>query len=60
MKNKIKQHKDQSKYLHGWSKQKYILCVFVVLFSTAIIKSLSVGRKAVPWFKESSLSVGLT
>lgn len=40
--------------------QKYILCVFVVFFSTAIIKSLSVlEEKAVPWFKESSQSVGL-
>lgn len=48
MKNKLKQHKDQSKFLHGWSEQKYILCVFVVLFSTAIMKSLCVGRKSSP------------
>lgn len=40
--------------------QKYILCVFVVFFTTAFIKSLCVlEEKAVLSFKESSQSVGL-
>lgn len=61
MKNKLKQHKDQANTCMAGLNQKYILCVFVVFFSTAIIKSLSVleEKKAVPWFKESSQSVGL-
>lgn len=61
MKNKLKQHADRgvNSCMTGLN-QKYILCVFVVFFSTAIIKSFWVlEEKAVPWFKESSQSVGL-
>lgn len=46
MKNKIK-HKDQGKFCMAGLNQKYILCLFV-FFSTATIKSLSVGRKSSP------------
>lgn len=60
MKNKLKQHKDQGNFLHGWSGTKNIFFVSLLSsFQQQLLNHSVLEEKAVPWFQESSQSVGL-
>lgn len=60
MKNKLKQHIDQCKFLHDRSEPKNIFFVSLLSsFQQQLLNHSVLEEKAVPWFKESSQSVGL-